>query len=506
MNILSIIYSIPPLPDTFSASDTEELPQPASPHNEGHEPHYTNSNHTLAEDHADHDRADDGHAAIGAAMLFEDYQQDEGEEQNYKNQHREPIKNPSVYPITRKQPSPMTENEPTLTDSSATTVVAVESKSMEETMIIETADDLRRILVLDNGVDVISTLEDSQVPLTVDLLLSEIRANVVDPSLYEYHKKCIKSLRRLVDKHGDLPKSLFINDIVRKSSRALIRGGFADIWKGTFRDQEVCLKVCYVSTVATKDNNKIVQGFYKEALIWTQLSHDNLLPFLGVTELFDPDFCLVSPWMENGHIITFLQRNPDHDKLEVITQIAAGMSYLHSLGVVHSDIKGANVLVDDDLNCRLADFGLSTDTNASLASRMSGIKGTYRWMAPELLDVSRLSESEAGGKGKPDKLKRDVYSYGCTVFEIITGEPPFSEMSEPKFVVEVAVNHKRPPRPTDVAWCPDNIWALVQLCWAQETHLRPTASSVHSYLERLVDARRSGLSWERKFPPPVVGS
>ncbi|KAF9257189.1 hypothetical protein L218DRAFT_1006451 [Marasmius fiardii PR-910] len=208
-------------------------------------------------------------------------------------------------------------------------------------MIVETADDLRRILTLDNGVDVISTLEHSRVPLTADLLLSEIRANAVDPSLYEYHKKCIKYLRRLVDKHGVLPKSLFINDIVMESSRAVARGGFADIWKGTFRDQEVCLKVCYVSTVATKDINKIVQGFYREALIWTQLSLGNLLPFIGVTERFNPDFCLVSPWMENGHVITFLQRNPDHDKLEVITEIAARMSHLHSLGVLHSDIKGA---------------------------------------------------------------------------------------------------------------------------------------------------------------------
>ncbi len=58
------------------------------------------------------------------------------------------------------------------------------------------------------------------------------------------------------------------------------------------------------------------QNFCREALVWRNLKHPNVLPFLGVsTELFVPSFCLISPWMENGNIMSFLAVNPGHDRL-----------------------------------------------------------------------------------------------------------------------------------------------------------------------------------------------
>ncbi|KAF9259165.1 hypothetical protein L218DRAFT_843322, partial [Marasmius fiardii PR-910] len=59
--------------------------------------------------------------------------------------------------------------------------------------------------------------------------------------------------------------------------------------------------------------------FCKEVLIWTQLSHPNIVPLIGVNaDLFEPEFCLVSPWMANDDIISFLKRNPDHNRLQSV--------------------------------------------------------------------------------------------------------------------------------------------------------------------------------------------
>ncbi|KAF9262809.1 kinase-like protein [Marasmius fiardii PR-910] len=112
----------------------------------------------------------------------------------------------------------------------------------------------------------------------------------------------------------------------------------------------------------------MIEDFCQEALIWTQFDHPNVLKLLGVnTSLFKADFCLVSPWMENGDIVTFLGKRTNHDRLRSIREIAAGLEYLHSHSpiIVHGDVKGANILVDDNYSYRLADFGLSREGHSS---------------------------------------------------------------------------------------------------------------------------------------------
>jgi serine/threonine protein kinase len=79
--------------------------------------------------------------------------------------------------------------------------------------------------------------------------------------------------------------------------------------------------------------------------VWKQLNHPNVLPFLGVnTKLFSPSFCLISPWMENGNALSFLEKNPDHDRWGMLLEIAQGLNYLHHLNpqVIHGDIKGVS--------------------------------------------------------------------------------------------------------------------------------------------------------------------
>ncbi|KAJ8085074.1 hypothetical protein PM082_003856 [Marasmius tenuissimus] len=315
----------------------------------------------------------------------------------------------------------------------------------------------------------------------------------------------------LVNKHHILPFSLFVHEVVKEgpSDLAMACGGFADIFKGTYRDKPVCLKVLRIYLEAGQhEKDKLAEEFYKEALLWTQLTHPNLLPFHGVsTSLFPQCFCLVSPWMDNGDIITFLRHNPDHDRLTAILEISAGMAYLHEQKVVHADIKGANVLVDERGSCRLADFGLArmvTETMNLARTNTHDHKGSLRWMAPELFhlgDGATTLNADGEGQIRNDRFTRDIYAFACTVLEIITGKPPFADIVDPTVMFQVTILKARPPRPSSEFWCPDVIWAMVRDCWAQQVKDRPKASEVHGFLLRLVDLRHnnSEFPWEDEF-------
>ncbi|KAE9385809.1 kinase-like protein [Gymnopus androsaceus JB14] len=128
--------------------------------------------------------------------------------------------------------------------------------------------------------------------------------------------------------------------------------------------------------------------------------------------------------MENKDVMTYLRKNPTHNRHTVVSIIAAGLSYLHMRDppILHGDIRGANILISDDFHCCLADFGLTVviSDSRALSNATSGMtKGTARWMAPELI-IPKTS-------AKPtNNTSRDVYAFGCTILEILTLRLPFT--------------------------------------------------------------------------------
>ncbi|KAF9022758.1 kinase-like protein, partial [Hymenopellis radicata] len=220
-----------------------------------------------------------------------------------------------------------------------------------------------------------------------------------------------------------------------------------DTWEGTMEGKKVCLKVLrlFLTGSGREDSElRLRKDYCREAMVWRQLRHRNVLPFLGVdNDLFAPSFCLISLWMENGIIVSFLKRNPAHDHLQAVCEIAQGIQYLHELDpqIVHGGIKGSKILVDDDLHCRLAGFSGSFITDSlevydeDLISR-----GAARWMAPEMMDTSLFDHSYVTAK--------DIYSFGCTILEIYTGQPPFSHIkTDAAVLLNVLVSKQKPPRP-----------------------------------------------------------
>ncbi|KAJ8081431.1 hypothetical protein PM082_007273 [Marasmius tenuissimus] len=318
----------------------------------------------------------------------------------------------------------------------------------------------------------------------------------------------MKCLKQLVDNFQTLPQSLFLHDIKRDGIYPLTGGGSADIYRGTVGGKPVCLKVLRVHTTQSGRRRKQLKAnFCKEALLWAQLRHANLLPLLGVnTRLFPSGFCLVSPWMEHGDITAFLKENPGHDKTRALYEIVSGLQYLHSLSppVVHGDIKGANILVDECHRCLLADFGLADSLTTMLTISSGDPKGSLRWMAPEMFRFSPTTEVDVEGHSRQNgvtrhKSPRDIYAFACTVLEIMTGEPPFPNVGDVA-VISLVSTGVRPERPSK-GWCPNNIWELVETCWCQDPLQRPRAEELQDRLQKLMEAGDSSSPVD----PPFMG-
>ncbi|KAF9643939.1 kinase-like protein [Thelephora ganbajun] len=162
------------------------------------------------------------------------------------------------------------------------------------------------------------------------------------------------------------------------------RGGFGDVWKREYQGQQVAVKVLRI--YANSDLRKIIRRFCKEFVTWKTLRHPNVLPLLGVA-ISETQFAMVSEWMPNGNINHFVEEHLDVNRFELLGDVARGLIYMHEQGMVHGDLKGANILIDETSHARLADFGLLTiisDTTKPSSSTPSTQGGTYRWMSPEL--------------------------------------------------------------------------------------------------------------------------
>lgn len=133
-----------------------------------------------------------------------------------------------------------------------------------------------------------------------------------------------------------------------------------------------------------------------------------------------PVFCIITEYYPGGSLRKYLhQQEPYSLPLNLVLRlsldIAHGMQYLHTQGILHRDLKSENLLLDEDMCVKVADFGISC--LESQCGSAKGFTGTYRWMAPEMI------------KEKHHTKKVDVYSYGIVLWELFTALIPFDDMT-----------------------------------------------------------------------------
>jgi len=168
-------------------------------------------------------------------------------------------------------------------------------------------------------------------------------------------------------------------------------------------------------------------------------------------------------------------------------EIAEGLHYLHSQRVVHGDLRGANILVDDNGHACLADFGLTVFTDVTVISHGTQYHGgSLRWMAPELHQLTSETRRTRAS---------DVYAFACVGLELYSGRPPFSDLRPDIAVVLGVLEGKRPNRPSGL---PDWMWRLITSCWSQEATARPKITEIVDTLEVHL-AWKTALDWDDDF-------
>ncbi|KAK0188292.1 kinase-like domain-containing protein [Armillaria mellea] len=358
----------------------------------------------------------------------------------------------------------------------------------------------RKFIVSTNSWRNIIPLAAKNPLMAVNFLQTEIDTRAYVYNEAYYRARCIKCLLKVAERYLVVPTRLVISNIRCDFKRIVNGGAYADIYRGRMRGIDVCLKVLRIFTNGEmKPRGDIRKEFGREALVWRNLQHPNVLRFIGVNDdLFYPSFCLISPWMKNGDIISFLRQNPGHDRMQCIKEVASGLHYLHSHEppVIHADIRGANILVTADGHCCLADFGLAEAVmTRGPGSYGDSTTGTVRWLAPELLQVDASADWE-------HMTSRDIYAFGCTVVEIFTGRVPFSEIIHDASVIfAVLQNDLRPKRPSRDELPYDSLWSLVEVCWLKDALKRPPSPRLVTILNNL---DLSGESFKKKGSPKSV--
>ncbi|KAG8704265.1 hypothetical protein FRC11_010058, partial [Ceratobasidium sp. 423] len=257
---------------------------------------------------------------------------------------------------------------------------------------------------------------------------------------------------------------------VRKCSSASVnRGGAGDIYQGYLvSGSKVAIKCPRSFNTSEDEGREALKAIAKEGYQWSKHQHVNILEIFGLA-LFRNQIALVSPWMDNGTAINYVKKRPGVNRINLCSQVAQGLAYLHDKGTIHGDLKAINVLVSKDGIAKIIDFGSTVMNYYSL--QFSGAENnphyTLRWAAPECLE---------GNVSKP----ADVYALAMTILEIVTGRVPFDHIQQDYVVIAAKFKKEKPLRPEDIPTNRDGnkLWSFLESCWEGNPGDRPTASAV----------------------------
>ncbi|CAO3589684.1 unnamed protein product [Absidia cylindrospora] len=212
--------------------------------------------------------------------------------------------------------------------------------------------------------------------------------------------------------------------------------------------------------------NDMVEALYREIAMLRDLDHEYIVQYLGYG--VDEQEAVVNIFLEyvsGGNIASRLALHGAFDESLVrhfTRQVCQGLAYLHSRHILHRDIKSANILVEADGICKISDFGLSKkndyDEVYDQNSRMS-LRGSVYWMAPEVV------------KNEPYSAKVDIWSLGCTVIEMFTGQRPWMTFNQIAALYNLG-HHNTPEVPEHVS---DVAKDFLKKCFTIDPNYRPTA-------------------------------
>jgi len=267
-----------------------------------------------------------------------------------------------------------------------------------------------------------------------------------------------------------------------ESLRRISTRDFTEIWTGKLvtkdgRSQSVAVKYLrypniIVASAPFRHDKVDPKRFRDDIERWVRVRHENILPLFGYQWTDQPR--LIFEWYKNGNLSTHLDRNPNADKISLLSQICNGLAHLHNLqpSIIHGDIKPTNIIINDENQPMLTDFGMAPDLQLAefgmtIADRDQGLVG---YLAPELLQEGEYTKAT------------DMYALGSLILAIYSGYPPMYQTKYVESMMKIAKGEIAAPEnhPKLVADSP--LWPIMRQCWKTQPKERPTAEELKGML------------------------
>uniref|UniRef100_A0A3Q4HYG0 RAF proto-oncogene serine/threonine-protein kinase n=1 Tax=Neolamprologus brichardi TaxID=32507 RepID=A0A3Q4HYG0_NEOBR len=255
-------------------------------------------------------------------------------------------------------------------------------------------------------------------------------------------------------------------------------GSFGTVFKGKWHG-DVAVKILKV----TDPTPEQFQAFRNEVAVLRKTRHVNILLFMGY--MTKDNLAIVTQWCEGSSLykhIHVLETNFKMIQLiDIARQTAQGMDYLHAKNIIHRDMKSNNIFLHEGLTVKIGDFGLATvKARWSGSHQVEQPSGSILWMAPEVI---RMEDNN------PYSFQSDVYSYGIVLFELMTGELPYSQIgNRDQIIFMVGRGYLSPDLSKLYKNCPKAMKRLVADCTKKSKDERPLFPQILSSIELLQHA------------------
>ena len=263
-------------------------------------------------------------------------------------------------------------------------------------------------------------------------------------------------------------------------------GGMATVWLGydTILDRQVAIKTFKIDA----NDEDAVKRFNREAKAVTSLSHPNIVSIYDV-ENEGEFYYLILEYVEGMTLKDYMIKNPRipiETIVHIAKQIAAGLSHAHQNGIIHRDIKPQNILMNENLTCKITDFGIARAYGDTTLTQTNQMLGTVYYLSPEQ------------ARGNVATAQSDIYSLGILIFEMITGQIPFKGES----AVAIALKHLQEELP-DIDKYRENVPQSVKNIVLQATMKNPNERYISS--KELFEDLSTVLNPERLYENKYTG-